>query len=190
MVKDLLLIRKPFYFIRHGATDWNQQRKVMGQQDIPLNEEGRQQAISAVEILKNLAIDQIIHSPLIRAVETAQIINSFLQIRIISIPGLRESGKGIIEGKTKQEVDGIKEWLAGRTPRGAEHVAFFNKRIIKTLNHILSSDKVPLIVSHSGVFKAIASLLGFSGIHTHNCAIYSFMPSKINQSWEIKLVER
>lgn len=27
----------PFYFLRHGETDWNLEHRAMGSQDIPLN---------------------------------------------------------------------------------------------------------------------------------------------------------
>ena len=37
----------PFYFLRHGQTDWNLQHKLMGNQDVELNEAGREQAINA-----------------------------------------------------------------------------------------------------------------------------------------------
>ena len=41
----------PFYFIRHGETEWNRRNIVMGSQDIPLNELGLQQAHEASQVL-------------------------------------------------------------------------------------------------------------------------------------------
>ena len=32
------------YFIRHGETIWNKEKKIQGQSDIPLNEYGRELA--------------------------------------------------------------------------------------------------------------------------------------------------
>ena len=32
------------YFVRHGETDWNAERRLQGQLDIPLNDVGRQQS--------------------------------------------------------------------------------------------------------------------------------------------------
>ncbi|MCC2646120.1 MAG: Phosphoglycerate mutase [Rickettsiaceae bacterium] len=186
---NLSLTRKPFYFIRHGKTDWNHEHKVMGQQDIPLNEEGMQQAAEAVDILRGLRIEQIIHSPLRRAAQTAEIINSFLNIPIISNPGLKESCKGIIEGKTREEASEIREWLEGETPRGAETEQDFLKRIIRTINLILDTNKLPLLVSHSGVFKVLASYLGKEGLHTSNCGIYYFKPNNSTNAWDITLIE-
>lgn len=39
------LTTKPFYFLRHGETDWNKERKWQGSQDIPLNDTGIAQAL-------------------------------------------------------------------------------------------------------------------------------------------------
>ena len=39
-----MLQRKTFYFLRHGETPWNVSRRLQGQADIQLNENGRAQA--------------------------------------------------------------------------------------------------------------------------------------------------
>ena len=70
------------YFVRHGATNWNENKnelgikdpKCQGRVDIPLNEKGFQQAIAAKENLKNIKFDRILCSPLTRALQTCQII--------------------------------------------------------------------------------------------------------------------
>lgn len=60
------------YLIRHGLTDWNQNKKIQGREDIPLCSEG-------IKIIQNWHIaDELLHlkaysSPLKRATETAKI---------------------------------------------------------------------------------------------------------------------
>ena len=42
-----------FYILRHGRTDWNEEHRLQGEVDIPLNETGRQMAYDAAEKYKD-----------------------------------------------------------------------------------------------------------------------------------------
>ena len=69
---------KRFYFIRHGMTDWNKNGFVQGSSyDIPLNNEGRNQAAYAAEELSALPITCIASSHLCRASSTADEVYSY-----------------------------------------------------------------------------------------------------------------
>lgn len=60
------------YIIRHGVTAWNKAKRMQGQTDIPLAEEGIDLAVKTGEGMADVPIDVAITSPLIRAVETAK----------------------------------------------------------------------------------------------------------------------
>lgn len=77
------------YFVRHGQTDWNIQHRLQGSADIPLNKTGINQAQILKEKINNLDIDFIISSPLKRAVDTANIINSDKHLPL-SIPSNKD----------------------------------------------------------------------------------------------------
>ena len=88
------------YIIRHGKTDWNEQRKLQGQTDVPLNEEGREMALAAGREYAGIHLDVCYCSPLIRAKETAEL---FFKERKENIPvifdrRLIEMGFGVYEG--------------------------------------------------------------------------------------------
>lgn len=86
------------YIMRHGKTEWNALHKIQGRTDIPLNEEGRLMAEKAWEEYKDLYIDVCYCSPLIRAVETAQIVLKNREIPIIKDERLMEMSFGDYEG--------------------------------------------------------------------------------------------
>lgn len=79
-------------------TEWNALHKIQGRTDIPLNEEGRLMAEKAWEEYKDLHIDVCYCSPLIRAVETAQIVLKNRKIPIIKDERLMEMSFGDYEG--------------------------------------------------------------------------------------------
>lgn len=86
------------YIMRHGQTDWNKLHKLQGQTDIPLNDNGRVMAKEASEMYKDVHFDMCFCSPLIRAVETAQLVLEGRDIPIIYDDRLKEMNFGIYEG--------------------------------------------------------------------------------------------
>ena len=75
------------YFVRHGETIWNKEKKIQGQSDIPLNEYGRELAYVTANALQDIPFDIVYSSPLIRAKETrlSKISTIFFRNNYISI---------------------------------------------------------------------------------------------------------
>lgn len=92
--------------VRHGETEWNRQTRFQGQIDVPLNDNGRQQAQKAGEFLQNVAIDFAVSSTMARPKETAEIIlQHHPDVNLEVQDGLREISHGLWEGKLELEID-------------------------------------------------------------------------------------
>ena len=85
--------------VRHGETDWNQERRLQGRTDNPLNGVGRAQARSAGRLLAADPWDVVVSSPLLRAVQTAHLIADAAGLQPAgTIPELIERDYGPAEG--------------------------------------------------------------------------------------------
>ena len=98
------------YFIRHGKTNHNANKLLAGHCDIPLNEEGINQAKQAGINGKDLKIDVIYCSPLIRAKQTCNEINKYHNVKVIIKEELIERDFGKYESKDYSSIDGDKVW--------------------------------------------------------------------------------
>ncbi len=87
-----------FYIIRHGETNWNKTRRIQGQTDIPLNENGRELARRVGEALFSIPFARILSSPLSRALETAGLAAGGRPIPVVIDPRLCEISFGEGEG--------------------------------------------------------------------------------------------
>ena len=92
------------YLFRHGETDWNRERRFQGHTDIPLNDLGREQARALLESMRELKLQVILTSDLLRAKETAQILNAELKLPLIISSELRECRIGDPEGKLRESI--------------------------------------------------------------------------------------
>ena len=157
------------YLARHGETEHNLKEIYMGQRDIELNKTGRKQADDLGKQLKNKKIDIIITSSLKRCKETSEIINKYINKKIITEPLLIEIYAGEYEGLSKEEISKkfpefykkrIKDFHEPFIP-GAESFRDIEKRVFQALDKIKReySDKDILIVTHGFVARIINKYL-------------------------------
>jgi probable phosphoglycerate mutase len=193
------MLPRSFYFVRHGETDWNKQGLIQGRTDIPLNETGRTQARRAVDILAGLPIDLIVTSDLLRAQETAHIINAGLKKPIVSDPDIRERNYGIFEGKSVAEMDVIKQDMIAQglppeengypCPREAESYGDFRARTLAGIARRLDgvAGQNILFVAHGGVYRVLRRCLFTRLDHSPNVQPYHF--DKQGDDWFLLTLE-
>ena len=139
------------YIVRHGQTEYNVVGRYGGRIDVPLNENGINQAYELRDILKNIKFDYVFSSPLKRALETAEII---CNNDIIKDDRLIERNNGDLEGKLKTEIDEFPDFNdPNETRYNIENIVDFRNRIYDFFNEIKNQyrGKDVLVVTHAGV---------------------------------------
>ena len=165
-----------FYFVRHGETDWNAERRLQGQLDIPLNDAGRRQSAQCGSTLHGLiaaggkapADFAFISSPLSRARETMEILRGVLGLPREGYavePRLAELSFGRWEGLTYPEVRALDHWaLAVRerdkwnfvTPEGESYAELLAR--VRKWHAGVEGDII--VAAHGGVARVLMVLFG------------------------------
>lgn len=147
------------YLIRHGETDWNLEGKLQGREDIPLNDNGIQQAIICGQAFKGRKIKAILTSPLIRAKRTAEIIAEMSGIKkVIVEDGLIERDFGVLAGV---KYDSKKYFDTFGIEEGIEPFEDLHQRLIGCIKEKAESfyDEDIIMVSHGGAINSVISVL-------------------------------
>ena len=176
----------PFWFLRHGETDWNAQGLSQGNVDIPLNPTGQAQARSAAERLRNRGIATIVSSPLSRARVTAAIVGAALGLPVQIVDGLREVQFGMQEGQPMS--DWFPDWIAGRfTPDGAESFAALRDRAVTAVNFATSLPPLVVVVAHGALFRALRTAMAIEPVlRTPNAVpIWCDPPAVEGDAWTL-----
>ena len=151
--------------IRHGETAWNQDARIQGHIDIPLNDKGRWQAEQAAKALHDEPIAAIYASDLQRATQTAHAIASRKQMPVQQHEGLRERHFGECQGSTWAEletqrpevVDAWRRRVPDFAPPGGESLLALRERVERTF-HELARRHVGeqiVVVAHGGVLDIV-----------------------------------
>ena len=94
-----------FIVVRHGQTRWNVEKRVQGQEDSPLTDEGLAQAEAIAERLAQEHFDALVASDLGRALQTAAPIARRCGLAVVPDARLRERHFGEGEGMAYDEID-------------------------------------------------------------------------------------
>lgn len=154
--------------IRHGETTWNQDKRLQGHLDIPLNERGHWQAARAAAALRDEPIAAVYSSDLARAHQTACVIAATQGLPVQAHTGLRERHFGDFQGRTwtELEVEEPEATRAWRTrvpdfaPGGGETLLQLRERIRSVLNEIAAhhTGEQIVVVAHGGVLDMVYRL--------------------------------
>lgn len=144
------------YLLRHGQTEWSLSGKHTGMTDIPLTEEGKEEAKAISRAIKNVEFGKVLTSPLQRAVETAKIAG--FQNREIC-QDLLEWNYGDYEGKKTKDIHKTRpNWnlFEDNVPNGesGEEVAKRADRVIASIQNLECN---VAIVSHGHFLRVFAA---------------------------------
>ncbi|MEF2805455.1 MAG: histidine phosphatase family protein [Massilistercora timonensis] len=179
------------YFVRHGETDWNKERKIQGQVDIPLNEFGRHLARETAKGLRDVPFDVCFTSPLGRARETAQIILQGRDVPILEDKRILEMNFGVLEGKccSKEGWDVPDSFqmffddpVHYQAPEGGEDFQAVRERTGDFLNWLFAQeqyrDSTVLVTTHGAAMAGLLNnlkkkpLAEYWGVGVHkNCGV-------------------
>lgn len=151
--------------IRHGETDWNLERRLQGQTDIPLNTTGLQQAEALARGFPKVPVDALYCSDLQRARQTAAPLLDRLRCPQTLNPALREQHYGVFQGHTYAEMAEKQPELYARyrardpqweIPQG-ESIQRFYDRVTQALAQIAAQHQgqTLVVVTHGGVLDML-----------------------------------
>ena len=176
--------RRTIYVVRHGATKFNGEAGVSvdrerGWSDVPLTEDGREEARKAGASLKNKGITAIVSSDLVRAKETAKIIGGIIGIKPEFSFKLRPWNLGDLTGKDMKEAN--PQIAAGtRSPDkpvpGGESFNAFKTRAFQGLDEAVMKHSDPLlIVCHHRLERLIAGWVKAGEPPSHAINLNTFL---------------
>lgn len=93
-----------FVLIRPGSTDFDEQGRIKGTLDIPLNERGAGQVAQMIEQLSTLKIEMLYSSPCQCAEQTAAAVAAALAVKAKTVDRLENLDHGLWHGKLVDEV--------------------------------------------------------------------------------------
>jgi broad specificity phosphatase PhoE len=175
-----MILKKEFYFVRHGQTDYNNPLIKTDPGDFSLNATGRMQALNLAPLINQLSFHTICCSPLKRAKETKELLIPDREHQ--EIHDLRECTAEIWNTMTSLGKDALS--------KGSSSIKDFLEQAKNGLNQALKHPGPVLIIAHGGIHWAMCYWMN---IEDHdwiidNCKPVHFSISQNPDRWIARLL--
>jgi probable phosphoglycerate mutase len=171
--------RPVLYYVRHGQTDWNVERRLQGQHDIPINALGRAQAVRCGRILGDLFLQagrepgefDYFASPLSRARATMELLRRELGLdpdAYRTDARLLEMSFGSWEGFTLEELQAREANALAARERDKWNFALpdgesYAQLMVRVGRWYESVRRDAVVSAHGGVARALIAHLAIAG---------------------------
>jgi len=148
------------YLVRHGHIDTGEEKRYIGQTNLPLDALGLEQAHSLSDYFQSIPLDAVFTSPLMRCVQTTQKITPFYH----EVEAFREINMGAWENRPLREIKAHDpqafeergQNIEHFTPPKGESFSTLSKRVLEAFHRLTQNhDGTLLIVAHAGVNRVI-----------------------------------
>lgn len=150
------------YVMRHGTTVWNEKGITQGHTNNRLSQKGKTLTEDVSIKHKDMKFDIIFCSPLMRTMQTANIMNKYHNVKIIKDERLIEIDQGIFTGKSKFNLtDKEKKQKFARDKKcGMESYQSVFKRVENFIRELKQNKKYDnvLIITHNVNASFIADI--------------------------------
>jgi probable phosphoglycerate mutase len=141
--------------LRHGATEWSASGRHTGRTDVPLTEQGREQARALGTAVADRHFAEVLTSPLQRASETCRLAGLDGTV----VEDVREWDYGHHEGRTTPEIrEEDPGWTVWRGPvPGGERLEEVGARADRVVARLLAAGGDVAVVSHGHFLRVLAA---------------------------------
>lgn len=171
--------------MRHSTTVWNEKGITQGRTNNRLSKAGILLSEQAANAFKDVKIDMIICSPLMRTVQTANIMNKYHKVKVIKDENLIEIDQGIFTGRSKNDLTEKEEEIKARRLKQAKMESYedcYNriKLFVKNLKAKYQYENV-LIVTHWCCASFIDDIINNKKVDFNNHILNKFKNAEIRK---------
>ena len=170
------------YIVRHGQTELNIKQVLQGRSNYPLNEKGIEQAREAAERLRSVTFSQVFSSPLVRAIETAEIIMPDVPVtideRLIEMDYGPYEGMGL-NALAPEVITFFSDFANNPAPDGMEQLDSVVSRTGAFIEELSGLDGNILVSTHAIAMKGMLEYLtpdshgSYWSRYIGNCAVFT-----------------